>query len=194
MLHRLTPRRSEWLRLLTLSASCGAPLVARRGELRTRHFAHAASRERPGCCARAISLLRRLAIYRLRAWGVLIISLVKFDFSEHERAAHLDSADSAGSVGALCLSAQCANCRAGCASSWRGSCRPRRRSPALRRSTADTAVLVQAAVRSMRKIYRPGFLMAKAGVHLTDLRDGAVEQSELPLNEALLPRRTDAGI
>ena len=58
----------------------------------------------------------------------------------------------------------------------------------LRKPTADTAVLVQAAVRGMREIYRPGFQMAKAAVHLLDLQDGSVEQGELALDEAVQGR------
>lgn len=55
----------------------------------------------------------------------------------------------------------------------------------LRKPTADTGLLVQAAVCGMQAIYRPGFLMAKAGVHLLDLQDGAVEQGELALDEGV---------
>lgn len=50
--------------------SCGAPLVARRGEVRHWHFAHEASQERPDCYAGAVNLLRRLAVERLREHGV----------------------------------------------------------------------------------------------------------------------------
>lgn len=60
-------------------ASCGAPLIARRGELRTWHFAHEASQERPECFAGAINLLRRLAIHRLQTRGVLMLAPIKFD-------------------------------------------------------------------------------------------------------------------
>ncbi|MDM0116755.1 hypothetical protein QTI66_31975 [Variovorax sp. J22R133] len=42
--------------------ACGAPLVARRGDVRRPHFAHEASQERPDCFAGAVNLLRRLAI------------------------------------------------------------------------------------------------------------------------------------
>jgi len=38
----------------------------------------------------------------------------------------------------------------------------------LRRPTADTALLVQAAVLGLRAIYRPGFASIKAGVMLLD--------------------------
>ncbi|WP_426166255.1 Y-family DNA polymerase [Polaromonas sp. DSP2-3-2b2] len=51
----------------------------------------------------------------------------------------------------------------------------------LRRPTADTPLLVQAAVRGLQAIYRPGFAYMKAGVMLLDLQDGSVEQQELDL-------------
>lgn len=50
--------------------ACGAPLVARRGEIRNWHFAHEASQERPDCFAGAVNLLRRLTISRLRELGL----------------------------------------------------------------------------------------------------------------------------
>jgi DNA polymerase V len=53
----------------------------------------------------------------------------------------------------------------------------------MRRPTADTALIVQAAVRGMQSIYRPGYNMAKAGVHLLDIHDGEVEQCELALGD-----------
>lgn len=46
--------------------ACGAALVARRGDIRTWHFAHEASQERPDCFVGAVNLLRRLAIQRLQ--------------------------------------------------------------------------------------------------------------------------------
>lgn len=52
----------------------------------------------------------------------------------------------------------------------------------LRKPTADTANLVQAAVAGMRVIYRPGYNFAKAGVHLLDLQADTVEQGELDLD------------
>ncbi|QHJ01759.1 DUF4113 domain-containing protein (plasmid) [Xylophilus rhododendri] len=58
----------------------------------------------------------------------------------------------------------------------------------LRKPTADTGLLVQAAVRGMQAIYRPGFHMAKAGVHLLDLQDGSVEQGELALDDGVEDR------
>ena len=51
----------------------------------------------------------------------------------------------------------------------------------LRRPTADTPLLVQAAARGLQAIYRPGFRYAKAGVMLLDLQDGHIEQHELDL-------------
>ena len=53
----------------------------------------------------------------------------------------------------------------------------------LRRPTADTALIVAAAVLGMRQIFRPGLNMSKAGVHLLDIQDGSVEQHELGLDE-----------
>lgn len=50
--------------------ACGAPLVARRGDRRTWHFAHEASQERPDCFAGAVNLLRRLAIEWLQEFGL----------------------------------------------------------------------------------------------------------------------------
>lgn len=51
----------------------------------------------------------------------------------------------------------------------------------LRRPTDDSVVLVNAAVRGIEAIYRPGFNFAKAGVMLLDLQDGGIEQGELDL-------------
>ncbi|WP_010465839.1 Y-family DNA polymerase [Acidovorax radicis] len=53
----------------------------------------------------------------------------------------------------------------------------------LRRPTADTGKLVWAATAGMRRIYEPGFKMAKAGVMLLDLVPGCVLQGELDLEE-----------
>ena len=53
----------------------------------------------------------------------------------------------------------------------------------LRRPTADTGELVSAAAASMRRIYEPGYKMAKAGVMLLDLVPGGVLQGELALEE-----------
>ncbi|RYY94189.1 MAG: Y-family DNA polymerase [Comamonadaceae bacterium] len=52
----------------------------------------------------------------------------------------------------------------------------------LRRPTADTALLVQAAVMAVKAAFRPGFNYSKAGVMLLDLQDAAVHQGELALD------------
>jgi DNA polymerase V len=51
----------------------------------------------------------------------------------------------------------------------------------LRRPSADTAVIVAAALAGLRAIYRPGFNYAKAGVMLLDLQPDTVLQGELAL-------------
>ena len=51
----------------------------------------------------------------------------------------------------------------------------------LRRPTDDSVVMVNAAVRGIEAIYRPGFKFAKAGVMLLDLQDGSIDQGELDL-------------
>lgn len=51
----------------------------------------------------------------------------------------------------------------------------------LRRPTDDTMALVNAAVKAIEAIYRPGFNFAKAGVMLLDLQDGGLQQGELDL-------------
>ena len=53
----------------------------------------------------------------------------------------------------------------------------------LRRPTADTGKLVWAASMGMRRMYEPGYKMAKAGVMLLDLVPGNVLQGELDLEE-----------
>ena len=53
----------------------------------------------------------------------------------------------------------------------------------LRRPSADTALIVGAALEGLKAIYRPGFKMAKAGVMLLDLQSDAVEQHELALED-----------
>ena len=53
----------------------------------------------------------------------------------------------------------------------------------LRRPTADTAQLVGAAVMGLRTIFKPGFLMAKAGVMLLELQPDSRCQMELPLED-----------
>ena len=52
----------------------------------------------------------------------------------------------------------------------------------LRRPTADTALIVAAALAGLRAIYRPGFKMAKAGVMLLELQSDSVVQQELALD------------
>jgi len=49
------------------------------------------------------------------------------------------------------------------------------------RPTADTRVLVHAAVHALRSMYRPGFNYVKAGVMLVDLLPEGVQQGELDL-------------
>ncbi len=53
----------------------------------------------------------------------------------------------------------------------------------LRRPTADTGKLVWAAAMGMRRMYEPGYRMAKAGVMLLDLVPGSVLRGELDLEE-----------
>lgn len=52
----------------------------------------------------------------------------------------------------------------------------------LRRPTADTALLVGAAVAGIRQIYEPGYQLIKAGVMLLDLQPSTVHQGELNLD------------
>jgi DNA polymerase V len=52
----------------------------------------------------------------------------------------------------------------------------------LRRPTAETPLLVQAAVRGMRQIFEPGFDLVKAGVMLLDLAPAGRVQAELALD------------
>ena len=51
----------------------------------------------------------------------------------------------------------------------------------LRRPSADTGVIVSAALRSLRAIYKPGYQLAKAGVMLLELQPNTVLQAELDL-------------
>ena len=53
----------------------------------------------------------------------------------------------------------------------------------LRRPSADTGAIVQAAVLGLQAIYRPGYKYAKAGVMLLDLRPDSVVQGELDLGD-----------
>ena len=59
----------------------------------------------------------------------------------------------------------------------------------LRRPSADTRVIVAAALRGLRSIYRPGYQMAKAGVMLLELQPCTVLQSELDLQADDSPDR-----
>jgi DNA polymerase V len=49
------------------------------------------------------------------------------------------------------------------------------------RPSADTAVIISAALSGLKCIYQPGFQMAKAGVMLLDLQSDSVVQGELDL-------------
>ena len=49
----------------------------------------------------------------------------------------------------------------------------------LRYPSADTAVIVSAALSGLRAIYLPGFKLAKAGVMLLDLQPDTVNQGEM---------------
>ncbi len=53
----------------------------------------------------------------------------------------------------------------------------------LRRPTADTGLLVGAAVAGLQHIYAPGFDLVKAGVILLDLQPGGLLQHELQLED-----------
>lgn len=54
----------------------------------------------------------------------------------------------------------------------------------LRRPTADTALLIQAARAGVRRFYEPGYALQKAGVMLLDLADSCVHQAELELGDS----------
>ena len=54
----------------------------------------------------------------------------------------------------------------------------------LRRPTADTRLLVQAAVMGITQVYQPGFQLSKAGVMLLDLMPDTVCQGELNFETA----------
>lgn len=49
--------------------------------------------------------------------------------------------------------------------------------------TADTGRIVEAALRGLQQVYRPGFSYAKAGVMLLDLQSDTVHQGELGLSD-----------
>jgi DNA polymerase V len=53
----------------------------------------------------------------------------------------------------------------------------------MRRPTADSSRIADAALTGLRCIYRPGFLYAKAGVILLELQSASVHQGELALEE-----------
>jgi DNA polymerase V len=53
----------------------------------------------------------------------------------------------------------------------------------LRRPSADTALIVAAALTGLRAIYRPGFKLAKAGVMLIELQSDTFQQQELALED-----------
>lgn len=53
----------------------------------------------------------------------------------------------------------------------------------LRRPSADTAVIVTAALAGLRAIYQPGFKYAKAGIMLMELQPDTVQQIELDLQD-----------
>jgi DNA polymerase V len=55
------------------------------------------------------------------------------------------------------------------------------------RPTQDTAVLVNAALETLKAIYRPGFNYAKAGVMLMDLMPEGFAQGELDWSAESLP-------
>ena len=60
----------------------------------------------------------------------------------------------------------------------------------LRRPSADTGVIVAAALRGLRAIYRPGYQLAKAGVMLLELQPNTVLQAELDLQRNEAPDRS----
>ena len=53
----------------------------------------------------------------------------------------------------------------------------------LRRPSADTAVIVTAALAGLRAIFQPGFKYAKAGIMLMELQPDTVQQIELDLQD-----------
>ncbi len=57
----------------------------------------------------------------------------------------------------------------------------------LPRPSADTTVLVGAALAGLQAIYRPGFQLAKAGVLLLELQPDPQQQAELPLHTQAAP-------
>ena len=61
----------------------------------------------------------------------------------------------------------------------------------LRRPSADTGVIAEAALRGLRSIYRPGYQLAKAGVMLLELKPATVQQAELDLAHGEVPERSE---
>ena len=53
----------------------------------------------------------------------------------------------------------------------------------MRRPSADTALIVAAALAGLRAIYRPDYKLAKAGVMLLELQSDSVQQQELALED-----------
>lgn len=60
----------------------------------------------------------------------------------------------------------------------------------LRRATADTSLLVRAAISGLTQIYEPGYQLIKAGVMLLDLVPDASQQRELDLEGDAVKDRT----
>ncbi len=60
----------------------------------------------------------------------------------------------------------------------------------LRRPSADTAAIVQAALMGLKRIYKPGYKYAKAGVMLMELSGEGGEQAELDLESDDGPDRS----
>lgn len=58
----------------------------------------------------------------------------------------------------------------------------------LRSPTGDSALIANAALLGLKRIYRPGFNYCKAGVMLLGLQDGSIEQQELDLDPAPVDR------
>ena len=59
----------------------------------------------------------------------------------------------------------------------------------LRRPTADTTELTNAALMGLKAIYQPGYKLAKAGVMLLDLIPDTVVQGELGFEDAVAEQR-----
>ena len=59
----------------------------------------------------------------------------------------------------------------------------------LRRPTADTAPIVQAALQGLHQVFRSGYRIHKAGVILLDLQPATVQQGELALEDDAQPRQ-----